>query len=294
MTGAAADYRGFYAEEIAAVACVRSKALVRAFATVRREDFLGPGPWKLGTLDFGMSPVPRYVATEDADPRCIYHNVLVSLDESRHLNNGQPSALAAWLDALDIQEGERVVHVGAGVGYYSAIIAEVVGTSGSVAAIEVDQDLAARAGANLKPWKNVEVVSTDGSQYDPGPVDAILVNAGVTHPAALWLDRLRPGGRLLYPLTFEAGGTGGKGCMVLVRRDGESYSARCVGLVAIYSCTNLRDPDLNASLVKQISSGKIFSVKSLRRDAHEADDSCLVHAKDACLSAKATDLGPIA
>ena len=293
MTSAAADYRGFYAEEIAAVAGVRSKALVRAFATVRREDFLGPGPWKLGTLDSGMSPVPRYVSTLDADPRRIYHNVLVCVDESRHLNNGQPSALAAWLDALDIQEGERVVHVGAGVGYYSAIIGEVVGNRGSVVAIEVDEGLASRARENLKPWKIVEVVSADGSQHDPGPVDAILVNAGVTRPASLWLDRLRPGGRLLYPLTIEAGGSGGKGCMMLVRRAVESYSARCVGFVAIYSCTSLRDPDLNASLVKQISSGKIFSVKSLRRDAHETDETCLVHAKDSCLSANATHPEPV-
>ena len=91
---------------------------------------------------------------------------------------------------------------------------------------------------------------------------------------------------MLYPLTFDASGAGGKGCMVMVKRDGESCSARCVGFVAIYSCTSLRDPDLNASLIKLIGSGKIFAVKSPRRDAHEADDTCLVHAKNSCLSAK--------
>ena len=130
------EYRRFYAEEIAAVAGLRSPALINAFATVAREHFLGPGPWKLGSLDFGINPAPRYVFTSDADPRRIYHNVLVSIDESRHLNNGQPSALAAWLDALDIQEGEDVVHIGAGVGYYSAIIAELVGSRGQVAALK--------------------------------------------------------------------------------------------------------------------------------------------------------------
>ena len=108
------DYRRFYAEEIEVVAGIRSRALIQAFASVPREHFLGPGPWKLGSLEFGASPTPRYVSTQDADPRRIYHNVLVSIDETRHLNNGQPSALASWLDALDIREGERVVHVGAG------------------------------------------------------------------------------------------------------------------------------------------------------------------------------------
>jgi len=143
-----------------------------------------------------MSPVPRYVFTADADPKRIYHNVLVSIDETRHLNNGQPSALAAWLDALDIQEGEQVIHVGAGVGYYSAIIAEVVGPRGKVVAIEVDEALAARARANLARWNTVDVIAQDGSKYDPGPVDVIFVNAGVTHPSGLWLDRVKPGGRL--------------------------------------------------------------------------------------------------
>lgn len=282
------DCRQFYAEEIKAVAGLRSEALVNAFASVPREHFLGPGPWKLGSLDFGMSPEPRYRPTEDGDPKRIYHNVLVSIDETRHLNNGQPSALASWIDALDILPDDRVVHIGAGVGYYSAIMSEVTGPRGHVTAIEVDADLAAHARDNLKAWKNVEVISGNGAEHDPGPVDAIFVNAGVTHPRALWLDRLKPGGRLLYPLTFETPGmTGGKGCMVLIKRDGDAYSARCASYVMIFSCTSLRDPELNAPLLKLMSTGKLFAIKSLRTDAHEADETCLVHAKDSCLSSNA-------
>ncbi len=287
MIATTEDYRKFYAEEIRAVAGVRSDALVRAFATVPREHFLGPGPWKLGSLESGMAPALSYRATPDADPKHLYHNVVVAIDEARHLNNGQPSALAAWIDSLELAEGERAVHIGAGVGYYSAIIAEVVGRRGSVAAIEVDPDLAARARQNLGAWRNVEVVSGDGAAYDPGPVDAIFVNAGVTHPAALWLDRLKPHGRLLYPLTFDGPGfPGGKGCMILIRRDTDGYSARPAGFVMIYSCASLRDPELNAVLLKQISSGNIFSAQSLRRDRHEMEDSCLAHATDTCLSSK--------
>jgi len=278
------DYRQFYAEEIRAVAGVRSDALVQAFAKVPREDFLGPGPWKLASFDAALSATPRYTLTADADPKSIYHNVLIAIDEARSLNNGQPSALAAWLDALEIGPGERIVHVGTGLGYYGAIMAEVVGPKGGVVAVEVDADLAARARENLKRWRNVEVISGDGSVYDPGPVDAIFVNAGVTHPAPLWLDSLKSGGRLLYPLTFEAGSAGGKGCMILVKRQGDAYAARATSFVAIYSCTSLRDPDLNTSLVKQISSGKIFSTQSLRHDPHDTDDTCIAHAKDTCLS----------
>ena len=131
----------------------------------------------------------------------------------------------------------------------------------------------------------MDVVACDGSQYDPGPVDVIFVNAGVTHPCSLWLERLKPGGRLLYPLTFDTG-SGGKGCMLLVKREGERYQVRTIGFVMIYSSTSLRDPELNGLLAKQISSGKIFAVQSLRRDGHDVDDTCLLHSKECCLSSK--------
>jgi len=279
------EQRRFYAEEIAAVAGLRSAALVEAFAKVPREHFLGPGPWKLGSPDFGMQPGLRYRPTEDADPRRLYHNVLVSIDPERNLNNGHPSTLAAWLDAVDIAKGERIFHLGCGLGYYTAVMAEVVGDRGHVTTMEVDPNLAGRAHENLAPWSNVEVLAGDGGLYDPGPVDVIFVNAGVTHPRSVWLDRLKPGGRLLAPLTFDTGGQAGKGGMLLVRREGDSYSAQFVTFVMIYSCTSLRDPELNSGLLKLMGGGKMFSVRSLRRDVHQADDTCLLHASDFCLSA---------
>ena len=65
---------------------VRSPAVVHAFATVPREHFAGPGPWRL------LSPwyLQDYWTTEDADPRHLYNDVLVAIDEARRLNNGQP------------------------------------------------------------------------------------------------------------------------------------------------------------------------------------------------------------
>jgi protein-L-isoaspartate(D-aspartate) O-methyltransferase len=277
------DYRRFYAEEIAAVAGLRSKALVEAFAKVPRENFLGPGPWQIGSADT-LSQQVAYRETEDADPRRLYHNVVVVIDRERNLNNGHPGTLAAWLDRLEIAPGERVFHVGAGLGYYSAILSEITGPSGHVTAIEVDADLAARARENLAPWTNVELQTGDGGEFDPGPVDVIVINAGVTHPRDLWLDRLTDGGRLLVPLTFGVGGGIGKGVMMLVKRMGEQYSARLLTLVMIYSSTSVRDPEVNAALGKQIGSPKLFTVQSLRRDGHEAEETCWLHGPDFCFS----------
>src|SRR2546421_6281800 len=158
------DMRRFYAEEIRAVSNVQNDALAEAFARVRREHFLGPGPWQIATPDSwsGMAqssaPGGGYRTTPDADPRHLYHNVLVAIDAERRLNNGQPGALAAWLDALELRKGERVVHVGCGVGYYTAIIAETVGTEGHVTGVEFDSALAARSKENLAHVSQVKVV----------------------------------------------------------------------------------------------------------------------------------------
>ena len=140
-----AEYRNFYAEEIAAAAGLRSKLLVDAFAKVPREDFFEPGPWKVSAPDFGMPGAATYRETEDAEPKRLYHNILIAIDPARRLNNGHPSALAAWLDVLELAPGNRVFHVGAGVGYYTAIMAEVVGSEGHVTGVEVDPSIAARA-----------------------------------------------------------------------------------------------------------------------------------------------------
>ncbi|HEX2343777.1 MAG TPA: rRNA adenine N-6-methyltransferase family protein [Vicinamibacterales bacterium] len=287
MVASADAIRQFYAEELLAVCNLQSPALVRALAAVPRERFLGPGPWRIRGMDGMFMPgAPgTYRETPDADPRHLYHNVLVSIDPSRELNNGHPGTLASWIDLLRIREGERIVHIGSGPGYYTAILAEMTGGAGSVTAIEVDPALAARAVEALSAWPNVTVIAGDGVTERFEQADVILVNAGVTHPAPGWLDALAPNGRMLLPLTFEpAPGVAGKGCMILITRSGDAFTARAVSMVQVYSCVGGRDPQLNAALMQTFSRGGWEKVRSLRRDAHDAGDRCWFHASSFCLS----------
>ena len=90
-----ATVRREFANRIAALAQLSSE-LVEALAIVPREDFVGAGPWKVMRPPF----TGGYVATPDADPRHLYDTVVVALDASRYLNNGEPSGLALWLDSL--------------------------------------------------------------------------------------------------------------------------------------------------------------------------------------------------
>ena len=264
--------RRAYAEELRFTAPVRSAAIVEAFATVPREHFLGPGPWRV------LSPMSMagYWTTENDDPCHVYHDVLVAIDEERRLNNGQPSLWACLYDQLGLTAGSHVVHVGAGTGYYSAILAAIVGPAGRVTAIEVDAALAARAAQNLATvWPQAEVVTADGFIFRPErPADAVIVDAGVTHFSPAWLDSLAPeNGRLLVPLT-NAKRWGG--FLLVTRQAGGTrrYPARFVHHVGIISCVGGRHPEAETRLEKAIAKAPMTAVRSLRRAPEEPDASC--------------------
>lgn len=283
------DARRAYAEEIRAVADIRSDALIEALARVPREAFLGQGPWPIFRLPNVPSPdddapmESNYRLTPDADPRRLYHNILVGIDPKRGLNNGQPTGVISWFDMLEPHRGDRVLHVGCGVGYYTAVIAETVGATGSVLAVEYDPVLAARSRENLAASPNVRVVEGDGATINVGDFDIGFINAGATRVMPSWLAGLQPGGRLLVPLTVESTDFGG-GFTLLIRRSGERWSARFTGRIAIFPCHGARDEASQAELCKLFVSRAVHTVQSLRRDQHERDATCAVHLDDHCLS----------
>ncbi len=275
------ESRAEFAERLRQTAGLRSAALVRAFATVPRERYLGPGPWKILVL----ADLLTYRDTPDADPRHLYHNVVVALDASRRLNNGEPAALARWLDALDLAPGERLLHVGCGVGYYTAVAAEAVSPGGSVVGVEIDPELAARARRNLVPYSNATVACRDGSGPVPDAFDAIFVNAGATQVEPGWIDQLRPGGRLLVPLTVDVPGMeAGFGQMLLVTRSTTVLNGRFVSPVGIYHCAGARTREGEELLRQAYARGDEDTIRRVRRDEHRPDDGCWLHGQHSCLS----------
>ncbi len=281
----ATDIRERYADEIRTNTNVSSAALLKAFGTVPREDFVGFGPWKVLARVPGRTQ-PQVV--EVTDPTELYHDVAILLDTSRSLTNGNPGTLAPWLDALNLSTGRSVFHLGCGTGYYTAIMAEMVGPKGLVTAIEIDPVLATQARANLARYPNVEVVEGDGGVVDPGTRDAILINAGVTHPKEIWIDNLQRAGTLILPLTVEFGMPQvGKGMALKVSKLQTGYEAHFFPIpVMIYSCSSVRDSEFGSLLSQSFMSGSFSSVKSLRRDPHSPQPSCWLHTSTFCLSAR--------
>ena len=149
-------YREKFAQQVTHIAGISpiNKQLIAAFATVRREDYLGPGPWEIRTSE-------GYTTTDEVS--LLYQDVLVALDSKEKINNGQPSLHASCLDAIQIEAGDTILHIGAGTGYYTAILAELTGLSGYVFAYEINTELSERATDNLESRRNIKVQDCSGT-----------------------------------------------------------------------------------------------------------------------------------
>jgi protein-L-isoaspartate(D-aspartate) O-methyltransferase len=275
--------RRFYSEELRIVAGLESPELVSAFARVPRERYLGAPPWKFSS---GNSlNRSSYRTTSDAGD--LYHDVFVALKSERFLNNGQPSMIARLIAALKLSPGKRVFHCGCGTGYYTAIMAEVVGSEGSVVAAEIDSTLAGIAVTNLKDYDQVKVLSGDGAEVDPVACDAILINAGVTHPHPAWLDGLSEGGVLVLPLSVGRTLSVNDAMVLGITRRRDQFAAELLSIMTIYSSPSMRDPLLQSKLNDSFESHAMLRLKSVRKDDHDSTETCIVHAPGFCLSAAA-------
>jgi protein-L-isoaspartate(D-aspartate) O-methyltransferase len=274
--------RRAYAKQVLFASGLADPRLEDALATLPREAFLGPGPWALM-----CPPDETYHRTPDADPVYLYQDVMVGLHTGKVLNNGRPSFLAFLISLCRLREGDHAVHVGAGQGYYTAVIARLVGPAGRVTAIEYEEDLAASAAANLSTFPQVEVVHGDGFTLPLAPADAILVNAGAVRPANTWLDALRDGGRLLLPLTIAQ--TDGRlltrGAFFLIERSGADYHAQWKSETGIYPCMGGgRDAASEAALAAAFEKGGWDQVTRLYRTGNIEEARCWLGGPDWALA----------
>lgn len=226
--------RRWFSEDIREVAPVlRNSRIVEAFATVPRERYLGVGPWgvhsrlTIGDIHQSASDSPHH----------IYHDVLIAIDEASGINNGLPSLWARVYDNLDIKAGATVLQVGAGVGYYTAILAELVSLQGHVIAYEIDADLAERSRQNLRHYANVEVICGDATKAERIPqLDSLTACAGVTHVPERWLDSLKDECQLVLPYT----GLDQWGFLLHLTKGKNSHPVKSLGPLGAYHCIGAR------------------------------------------------------
>lgn len=271
------DLHSRYADEVAALSGAKSSVLRRALATVRREDFLPPGPWVIEALN------GEYYPSDDADPRHVLHAVGVAIDVERTLNNANPLRFAEQMKVVEPQPGETVFHVGAGLGYYSAVLAEMVAPTGRVLAAEIDPGLRERARANLSGCPGVELIG-DALTATLPPIDILYSSAGLGTLPLSWLSALKPGGRMVLPITDA----NDHGLIFVFRKieEGRPWAARILSFTRHYPCLGTRETG-NLSAISTALTQAPARVASLVLGRHDKDESCWLHGEGWCLSMKA-------
>jgi len=186
---------------------IRTALVERAFRTVERHRFLREfSRWDPAT----SQPVP--VQFDPARPseevlRVIYSDQALGTrfrDGLPSSSSSQPSVMADMLEALELEPGMRVMEIGTGTGYNAALLAEIVGSRGSVVTEDIDPGSAAEAEEALGAIEHgsVRVVARDGAEGVPedAPFDRILVTVGCPDFSIRWHEQLTEEGRMVVPL----------------------------------------------------------------------------------------------
>jgi protein-L-isoaspartate(D-aspartate) O-methyltransferase len=112
--------------------------------------------------------------------------------------------MANMLELLDAQKGHHVLEIGAGTGYNAALLAHLVGETGQVTTIDIDEDIAEEARRHLRAagYERVQVVCGDGGlgYASAAPYDRIILTTAASDIAPAWFEQLAPGGLLVIPL----------------------------------------------------------------------------------------------
>ena len=270
--------RRAFAMQVLAAVGVANPRLEAAFAAVPREAFLGEGPWQI--FRWGMA----YRATPGADPVYLYTDDVVAIWPEKKINNGQPSLHAHLINQAAPADGEHIVHIGTGAGYFTAVLSKL---AGRVTGIEFEPTLAKRAQENLAGYSNVTIVEGDGATAPFEPADVIYVNAGATRPADNWLDRLKDGGRMILPLTtnknFDQMGRAphemvAQGAVLRIGRRGDDFFVKWISAVAIFPCAGARDEESEQALSKALAGGRLNEVTRLYRHNDVPDADCWLKA----------------
>lgn len=157
-------------------------------------------------VDRAFERVPRAEFLPEADRRRAGEDRPVPI--GHHQTNSQPSTVAAMLRLLDVRPGQRVLDLGSGSGWTTALLGELVGPEGHVLGVErvpelVTSSRQALAGLDL-PWTRVQPAES-GVLGAPGqaPFDRVLVSAEAEETPPELVDQLAAGGVMVVPVRGE-------------------------------------------------------------------------------------------
>jgi protein-L-isoaspartate(D-aspartate) O-methyltransferase len=146
-----------------------------------------------------MLRVPRHEFVPEQSRTLAYEDHPLPIGEEQTIS--QPYIVAIMLETLEISANDKVLEIGTGSGYVTALLAEL---AAQVFSVERHTSLATKAAEviNRLGYKNVQIVVGDGSQGLPpyAPYDVILVSAAATELPSVLLSQLREGGCMIIPI----------------------------------------------------------------------------------------------
>jgi protein-L-isoaspartate(D-aspartate) O-methyltransferase len=170
-----------------------------------------------------MREVPRELFVPEEQRRRAYADSALPIGSGQTIS--QPWIVAAICQSLELAGPERVLEIGTGSGYSSAVLALL---AAEVVTIERHAELAQEAEARIRELgiPNVEVVVGDGSRGLPerGPFEAIAVHATAPRPPRSLAEQLAEGGRLVIPIAQR-----GADMLTQYRRRGDEIVAEVIG-----------------------------------------------------------------
>ncbi|MFZ0141111.1 MAG: methyltransferase domain-containing protein [Aeromicrobium sp.] len=182
-----------------------------AFAVVDRAEFLRPHDRAVAGIDEPLS---------------------IGLGQT----NSQPRTVRAMLQLLEVEAGQRVLDVGSGSGWTTALLARLVGPTGSVLGVELEPDLATWGAENLgrqdTPWASIRAADPDvlGAPAE-APFDRVLVSAAARQLPDELVEQLTDDGVMVVPVVAT---------MTRVRRTGSDTGDADITTHGSYSFVPLR------------------------------------------------------
>ncbi|KZL19650.1 Protein-L-isoaspartate O-methyltransferase [Pseudovibrio axinellae] len=236
--------------------------LLDAFANIRKENFLFPPPWHVAITTPGYG---RRAVLDD--PKDLYQDMLVELIQGANINTGQPSLWAQIFNWSALKKGMTVFESGSGLGYFTAIIAHVIGPEGVVYFDEPHEQLHDKCQENLKGFENIH------ADYNGALLDrAYLCYGTTTVPASLYLNT-KVKGQIVFPFTDDWG----HGCIVSLKKKKKSCELKVGPSCGFVISRNYRHTPYASSLGRLFDMSVDIKIVEQALDENVLDIARMIH-----------------